>query len=115
LRVTNGDAPMSCQAALPAPNVFALARHPDAIPGLARRLIGSAFWRSCSAHPSGRRSRSPTSSVAETVQLLLGYTVGGNSDLPARILARHIGRRIPGNPTVVPHNMAAPPSLPLAP
>ena len=44
----------------------------------------------------------------KTVQLLIGYTAGGNYDLSARLLARHIGRHIPGNPTVVPQNMAAP-------
>src|SRR5262245_16700443 len=41
-----------------------------------------------------------------TVQLLIGYTAGGGYDLNARVLARHIGKHIPGNPNVVPQNMA---------
>ncbi len=44
----------------------------------------------------------------------IGYTVGGNYALSARILARHIGRHIPGNPAVVPQNMAGAGSLRLA-
>jgi len=50
----------------------------------------------------------------KTVQLLIGYTVGGNYDLSGRILARHIGRHIPGNPTVVPQNLPGAGSLRLA-
>jgi tripartite-type tricarboxylate transporter receptor subunit TctC len=50
----------------------------------------------------------------KSVQLLIGYTGGGNYDLQARILARHIGRHIPGNPTVVPQNMPGAGSLRLA-
>lgn len=40
-----------------------------------------------------------------TVNLIIGYSVGGGYDLYARVLARHIGRHIPGNPTVVPQSM----------
>jgi tripartite-type tricarboxylate transporter receptor subunit TctC len=40
-----------------------------------------------------------------TVDVYTGYTVGGGYDLYARLLARHIGRHLPGNPTVVPKNM----------
>jgi tripartite-type tricarboxylate transporter receptor subunit TctC len=50
----------------------------------------------------------------KTVQLLIGFTAGGNYDLSSRTLARHIGRHIPGNPNVVPQNMAGAGSLRLA-
>jgi tripartite-type tricarboxylate transporter receptor subunit TctC len=50
----------------------------------------------------------------KSIQLLIGYTAGGNYDLSARLLARHIGRHIPGNPNVVPQNMAGAGSLRLA-
>jgi tripartite-type tricarboxylate transporter receptor subunit TctC len=46
-----------------------------------------------------------------TVSLIVGYSVGGGYDTYARILARHIGRHIPGNPTVVVQNMPGAGSL----
>lgn len=46
-----------------------------------------------------------------TVQLLVGFSPGGGYDLYARVLARHMGRHIPGNPNVVPQNMPGAGSL----
>lgn len=40
-----------------------------------------------------------------TINVLIGVGAGGFYDLNARIVARHIGRHIPGVPTVVPQNM----------
>ena len=48
------------------------------------------------------------------IELYIGYSVGGGYDLYARVLARHIGKHIPGNPTVVPKNMEGAGSLRLA-
>jgi tripartite-type tricarboxylate transporter receptor subunit TctC len=42
----------------------------------------------------------------KTMQLLIGFGPGGGYDLYGRTVARHLGRFIPGNPTVVPQNMA---------
>lgn len=39
------------------------------------------------------------------VNVLIGVGVGGFYDLNARVVARHIGRHIPGQPTLVPQNM----------
>ena len=50
----------------------------------------------------------------KTVDLYIGYSVGGGYDLYARMLARHIGKHIPGNPTVLPKNMEGAGSLRLA-
>ncbi len=41
----------------------------------------------------------------KTVNVLIGVGVGGEYDLQARLVAKHIGRHIPGNPNVVPQNM----------
>src|SRR5262245_21928416 len=50
----------------------------------------------------------------KTVDLYIGYSVGGAYDLYARVLARHMGRFIPGNPTILPKNMEGAGSLRLA-
>jgi tripartite-type tricarboxylate transporter receptor subunit TctC len=47
----------------------------------------------------------------KTVELYIGYSVGGGYDLYARLLARHLGKHIPGNPTIVPKNMEGAGSL----
>ena len=52
--------------------------------------------------------------AGKSLDLHIGYSVGGGYDLYARMLARHIGKYIPGNPTVVPKNMAGAGSLRLA-
>jgi tripartite-type tricarboxylate transporter receptor subunit TctC len=40
-----------------------------------------------------------------TVYVIIGYSAGGGYDLYARVLAQHLGKHIPGNPTVIPQNM----------
>ncbi len=47
----------------------------------------------------------------KTVNILVGFTAGGGYDLYARLLGRHIGRHIPGNPSVVVQNMPGAGSL----
>lgn len=50
----------------------------------------------------------------KTVDLYIGYSVGGAYDLYARMLARHMSKHIPGNPNVIPKNMEGAGSLRLA-
>ena len=45
------------------------------------------------------------------IDLYVGYSVGGGYDLYARLLARHLSKHIPGNPTVLPQNMPGAGSL----
>jgi tripartite-type tricarboxylate transporter receptor subunit TctC len=47
----------------------------------------------------------------ETVSIQIGYGPGGGYDTYGRVLARHLGRFIPGNPNVVPKNMPGAGSL----
>jgi tripartite-type tricarboxylate transporter receptor subunit TctC len=63
--------------------------------------------------------RARAQSIAEfyrgkTITMLIGYTSGGGYDLYARVLSRHMGRHIPGNPAMVPQNMPGAGSLRVA-
>ena len=55
-----------------------------------------------------------TQAVAQTVEqfytgkiidFVIGYPPGGSNDIWARLLARHLGKHIPGKPNIVPKNM----------
>jgi tripartite-type tricarboxylate transporter receptor subunit TctC len=50
----------------------------------------------------------------KNIDLYIGYSAGGGYDVYARSLARHMGRFIPGSPTIVPKNMPGAGSLVLA-
>jgi tripartite-type tricarboxylate transporter receptor subunit TctC len=41
----------------------------------------------------------------KSIDLIIGYPPAGSNDVYARLVARHIGKHIPGNPNVVPKNM----------
>ena len=41
----------------------------------------------------------------KTIRIIVGLSAGGGYDLWARIIGRHLGRNIPGNPTVIVDNM----------
>src|SRR5215475_7663039 len=64
---------------------------------LASLLLGAA--QSGSAHAQADFFR------GKTISMLIGYTSGGGYDLYARVLSRHMGRHIPGNPNLVVQNM----------
>jgi tripartite-type tricarboxylate transporter receptor subunit TctC len=43
--------------------------------------------------------------AGKSIELLIGAPPGGGYDIYGRVVARHITRHIPGNPTIVPKNM----------
>jgi hypothetical protein len=64
----------------------------------------SALWLAAVAAPT------QADAIADfyrgkTVNMLIGVGVGGEYDIQARLVARHIGKHIPGNPAIVPQNM----------
>jgi len=59
----------------------------------------------------------PAKSTAEefykgkTIRFVVGFAAGGGYDLAARIVGRHMGKHIPGNPTIIVENMTGAGSL----
>ncbi|HWG04495.1 MAG TPA: hypothetical protein VG271_05735, partial [Beijerinckiaceae bacterium] len=47
----------------------------------------------------------------KTIRLIVGFSAGGGADANARLIARHYGHYIPGNPNVVVENMPGASSL----
>jgi tripartite-type tricarboxylate transporter receptor subunit TctC len=59
----------------------------------------------------GGRTYAEPVSFQKKISLYIGYTPGGSYDLYGRLVARHLGRFLPGEPTVVPQNMPGAGSL----
>ncbi len=81
-------------------------------PALTRGLLAAALLTV--AAPGSRAQSVADFYKGKTVDLYIGYSVGGAYDLYARQLARHMGKHIPGNPNVLPKNMEGAGSLRLA-
>ena len=67
-------------------------------------LVGVGLLLAAAATPAQAQSVADFYK-GKTVNVLIGVGVGGEYDLQARLVARHIGKHIPGNPNVVPQNM----------
>ena len=42
--------------------------------------------------------------AGKTIDCVIGYPPGGSNDTFGRLLARHLGKHIPGKPAIVPKN-----------
>ena len=81
--------------------------------------MGVAPWTNGSFRSSRRALSAVTSAQQElavaqhekgilagkTVHLVIGYAAGTGNDILGRLVTRHLGKHVPGNPTVVPQNM----------
>ena len=82
---------------------------------IARCLAAAAVLALALAHISSARAQSVADFYrGKSIDLDIGYSVGGGYDLYARLIARRLGGHIPGTPTVVPKNMEGAGSLRLA-
>jgi len=74
-------------------------------PGIPRAFIAAAGVLACIAGSAPAQDSVEQFFRGKTVNLYVGSSAGGGYDTYARLLARHIGNHIPGNPTVVVQNM----------
>jgi len=81
--------------------------------GLTARIVPALLFVLAGLAP-GRADSVADFYQGRTIDLEIGYSTGGGYDIYARMLARHMGRFIPGNPTIVPKNMPGAGSLRLA-
>ncbi len=70
-----------------------------------------SFARACFAIALALLTTSASAQTPEqfykgkSIDMIIGYPPAGSNDVYARLVARHIGKHIPGNPTIVPKNM----------
>lgn len=73
------------------------------------------LWIALVAALAPARAQSPAEFFrGRTIDFYIGYSVGAGYDIYARLVARHLGKHIPGNPNVVAKNMEGAGSLRLA-
>jgi tripartite-type tricarboxylate transporter receptor subunit TctC len=80
--------------------------------------LAAALVSACGGAPGGTGGTAPTATPSadpaaavkafyegKTIRVVVGLEPGGGFDTTARVLARHMGKYIPGNPTLVVENM----------
>jgi tripartite-type tricarboxylate transporter receptor subunit TctC len=65
----------------------------------------------CQLPAATAQPAAPSFFAGKQINLICGAAVGGGYDALARLVARHLGRLVPGNPTVIVQNMPAAGSL----
>jgi tripartite-type tricarboxylate transporter receptor subunit TctC len=72
-------------------------------------LLSTAI--TAAAQPDAASTNAANSLAGKTLHMIIGFGVGGGYDLWARAVAQHMGKHLPGSPTLIPQNMPAGGSL----
>lgn len=106
---TPTTAPKPTEAAKPAasPAASPAAAKPAASPAASPAAVPAPATKPSAAAPTRSFNEQAVADFyrGKTVTLIVSSTAGGGYDLYGRMLARHIGRHIPGNPNVIVQNM----------
>jgi tripartite-type tricarboxylate transporter receptor subunit TctC len=81
--------PFACRASLATVAVAACAMS-----------VAPGFMQSASAQSAEEFFKSKSS-----IEIIIGYPPAGSNDVYSRLLSRHLGKHLPGKPTVIPRNM----------
>jgi tripartite-type tricarboxylate transporter receptor subunit TctC len=73
---------------------------------LSRTVLGMLLTAGLAGAPAAQAQSVAEFYRGKTLTMLVGVAVGGEYDLLARLLAKHIGRQLPGNPSTVTQNVA---------
>jgi tripartite-type tricarboxylate transporter receptor subunit TctC len=76
-----------------------------------RRLALGTALLALACLVAGRPARAQSFYEGKTIRIIVGFAAGGGYDTYARVLSRHLGRHIPGHPTIVVDNMPGAGSL----
>ncbi|MBX9759788.1 MAG: hypothetical protein K2Y29_13515 [Beijerinckiaceae bacterium] len=82
--------------------------------GLRRFVLAAAAMLPLCALPVRESALAQSFYEGRTVNLLIGYGPGAGYDAYGRLVARHMGRHIAGNPAIVPQNMPGAGSMKVA-
>jgi tripartite-type tricarboxylate transporter receptor subunit TctC len=77
----------------------------------ATRVTATAVWLCLTLGQVAHAQSTEPLFARKTITISIGYTAGGSYDLYGRLVARHIGKHIPGQPIVVAQNMPGAGSL----
>jgi tripartite-type tricarboxylate transporter receptor subunit TctC len=75
------------------------------LPRVARFVVAAALVAALAAAQPAAAQSVEQFYRGRTVTLVVGTSPGGINDISSRIVARHLGRFIPGNPSIIVQNM----------
>jgi tripartite-type tricarboxylate transporter receptor subunit TctC len=75
------------------------------VPGVTRYLAGALAFTLAAAPLTARAQSAADFYRGKTITMVISTGVGGGYDLMGRLVARHLGKHLNGEPTIVPRNM----------
>jgi tripartite-type tricarboxylate transporter receptor subunit TctC len=78
---------------------------------MSRNLIRTALLLAISAALAAPAKAAAPFYEGKTIRVIVGFSAGGGFDTYSRVIGRHMGRHIPGNPSLVVENMPGAASL----